>query len=245
MQAMLIDALDQLQGCATDEARWTCGARLLHAQGAEWITAGTATRRAKAAIAIRSTTPDLLMRDYVAERIYDHDPWMQLCAETVAPDQLDVEAEAATQRRPGKARMSRLFADHGIRHAVLVPSWGGNRPGGIVLYACHRDTSQGLRNPEGLARARLLVALLSSLYRPEHDRSDSPRLYALQDALSPREREVLAWLGAGLRTSRIAQRMGIEDVTVSKHLRSIRRKLGARTREEALAIALRDGLIAI
>jgi DNA-binding CsgD family transcriptional regulator len=32
---------------------------------------------------------------------------------------------------------------------------------------------------------------------------------------------------------------------VSKHLASIRRKLGAKTREQAVAIAMLDGLVAV
>jgi DNA-binding CsgD family transcriptional regulator len=63
------------------------------------------------------------------------------------------------------------------------------------------------------------------------------------DLLSPREREVLVWLASGLRTAEIAHRMGIETVTVGYHLQRARRKLGARTREQALVLALRDGHI--
>jgi DNA-binding CsgD family transcriptional regulator len=66
----------------------------------------------------------------------------------------------------------------------------------------------------------------------------------LGDLLSPREREVLVWLASGLRTAEIAHRMGIETVTVGYHLQRARRKLGARTREQALVIALRGGHIA-
>ena len=63
------------------------------------------------------------------------------------------------------------------------------------------------------------------------------------DPLSPREREVLVWLASGLRTAEIAHRMRIEPVTVGYHLQRARRKLGARTREQAIAIAVRDGHI--
>jgi DNA-binding CsgD family transcriptional regulator len=71
-------------------------------------------------------------------------------------------------------------------------------------------------------------------------RQDHPRR---GDLLSPREREVLMWLASGLRTAEIAHRMGIETVTVGYHLQRARRKLGARTREQALAIAVKAGLI--
>jgi len=245
MQALLIDALDRLHQCPTQEARWACGVGLLRDCGSDWMTAGTASRHAQTALAIRSTTPESLMCDYVAERIYLDDPWMQLCASTSAPDHLEVDAETGPTGRPEKTRMSRLFSDHGIKRAVLVPCYGGDRPGGIVLYAKSASAADWLGCPEGLLQARLLIAVLSSQYRPEQDRSASPQLYAVGNALSAREREVLQWLFAGHRTTRIAERMGVEDVTVTKHLQSARRKLGARTREQALAIAIRDGLISV
>lgn len=61
--------------------------------------------------------------------------------------------------------------------------------------------------------------------------------------LSPRERETLRRLSQGHQTERIATQMGISVPGVKKHLASSRRKLGARTREQALAIAMRYGQI--
>jgi|GEM_PF-2811318 len=61
--------------------------------------------------------------------------------------------------------------------------------------------------------------------------------------LSPREREILRWLAAGYRTDRIAFHLGIKPVTIHMHLRSTRRKLGARTREQMMAIAVKRGLL--
>jgi DNA-binding CsgD family transcriptional regulator len=62
-------------------------------------------------------------------------------------------------------------------------------------------------------------------------------------SLSPREREVLNWLASGLRTDRIADRMDITNATVNFHLKSIKQKLAAKTREQALAIAIVQRLI--
>lgn len=245
LQDLLITALDRLRACRSDSDLWACGSDLLRDCGSDWLTAGTAARGSEAALAVRSTTPDTLMRDYVEQRIYLDDPWMQLCAMSAEPDALDVDRESAAPGSGQKARMSRLFRDHGVWRALLVPAYGGHRPGGIVLYARSAMAADWLRRGDGLRQARLLVAVLACHYRPDTDRSASAELYSLRNSLSAREREVLAWLFAGLRTARIAERMGIEEVTVTKHLGSIRRKLGARTREQALAIALRDGLIAV
>src|SRR5262245_57483563 len=61
--------------------------------------------------------------------------------------------------------------------------------------------------------------------------------------LSAREVECLEWLGRGLRVGGIGSKLGIASTTVVTHLTSARKKLRAVTREEALVLALRHGLI--
>jgi DNA-binding NarL/FixJ family response regulator len=55
--------------------------------------------------------------------------------------------------------------------------------------------------------------------------------------LTPRELEVLAAIGDGLTNKAIARRLDISLHTVKFHVESLFRKLGARTRTEALAKA--------
>ena len=61
--------------------------------------------------------------------------------------------------------------------------------------------------------------------------------------LTGRERECLLWLARGMRNDQIAERMSIRPVTVALHLANSRRKLGARTREQALVSAVQLGLV--
>ena len=63
--------------------------------------------------------------------------------------------------------------------------------------------------------------------------------------LSPRERDCLLLLAEGLRTEQIAERLGIRPVTVDLHMRNAREKLGARTREQALAVAITQGKLVL
>ncbi|HUZ22580.1 MAG TPA: response regulator transcription factor [Streptosporangiaceae bacterium] len=56
--------------------------------------------------------------------------------------------------------------------------------------------------------------------------------------LSRREREVLAEMVAGLPNQGIAERLGISRDTVKSHVKAIFRKLGARDRAHAVALAL-------
>ncbi|WP_171060659.1 helix-turn-helix transcriptional regulator [Poseidonocella sp. HB161398] len=63
----------------------------------------------------------------------------------------------------------------------------------------------------------------------------------LYDLLSSREHDALCYLASGLSNDQIAHRMGIAEVTVRHHVKNARRKMGARTREQAIAKAIVRG----
>lgn len=60
--------------------------------------------------------------------------------------------------------------------------------------------------------------------------------------LTLQEMRVLELLPRGLTNHEIGDRLGIGENTVKTHLRNVMRKLGARDRVQAAAIALREGL---
>ena len=61
--------------------------------------------------------------------------------------------------------------------------------------------------------------------------------------LTQREREVLRLLADGLRNEEIGRRLHIAAETARAHIRNAMRKLGAATRTQAVATALRQSLI--
>lgn len=63
------------------------------------------------------------------------------------------------------------------------------------------------------------------------------------DALTPRETEVLAEIAEGNRNRDIAERLFISEETVKVHIKHIMDKLGANDRTQAVAIAIRRGII--
>jgi DNA-binding NarL/FixJ family response regulator len=65
-----------------------------------------------------------------------------------------------------------------------------------------------------------------------------------QPALTKREREILRLLAEGMRNDQIALRLSISPLTVRTHVKNAMEKLGADTRAQAVARALRDSLIA-
>ena len=60
---------------------------------------------------------------------------------------------------------------------------------------------------------------------------------------SVREREVLALLASGATDREIAQLLELSPATVQTHVRNAKAKLGARTRAQAVALALERDLI--
>lgn len=63
--------------------------------------------------------------------------------------------------------------------------------------------------------------------------------------LSPRETDVLRGVAAGLTNKAIAMKLGISEHTVKFHLGGAMTKLGAASRAEAVASAIRRGLISV
>lgn len=73
----------------------------------------------------------------------------------------------------------------------------------------------------------------------------SPRATERVPALSPREREIMHLMAEGLTAEAIAQRLVVSVETVRTHVRNVIRKLQARNRVHAIAIALERGEIAL
>lgn len=63
--------------------------------------------------------------------------------------------------------------------------------------------------------------------------------------LSPREVQVLEQLALGFRGAEIAEALGISPDTVRVHVRNAMRKLGARTRAQAIGIAMSKGIVSL
>lgn len=99
-----------------------------------------------------------------------------------------------------------------------------------------RVSLQG-EDPRAVARLRELIE------QAGHEVVDAPLAFASASEeeqhalLTPRELEVLAAIGEGLTNKAIARRLDISLHTVKFHVESLFRKLGARTRTEALAKA--------
>jgi DNA-binding NarL/FixJ family response regulator len=75
-------------------------------------------------------------------------------------------------------------------------------------------------------------------------RRSTPLAPSIAAQLTPREREVLRLVGEGLSAREIAERLCVSPKTVGSHCENIFRKLGVRTRAQAVALAVSGGVFA-
>ena len=101
---------------------------------------------------------------------------------------------------------------------------------GAELYEAARGVVAG----EAILHPSTTTVLLEQL-RGENSR----------ESLTSRESEVLRYVAAGQTNKAIALKLGISEHTIKFHLSSAMSKLGAASRAEAVAIAIRRGLISV
>lgn len=169
---------------------------------------------------------------------------------------LEVDSPGALAR--SAAELAEPVAVAGAHWPDTAPFLGRAREQGVPLVlllaedlldagheAFRRGAAALLPWPAGPAPlAQALEAVRHGL-RLVPDRERSPAVRAApglpSSALSPRERELLELVAAGLGNKAIARSLGVSVNTVKYHLGSIFVKLEARTRAEAVSAAARRG----
>jgi DNA-binding NarL/FixJ family response regulator len=104
------------------------------------------------------------------------------------------------------------------------------------------DAIRRLHAGESLLSVRETIEMLRFITRQrEQDRA----VRATIDCLTPREREVLQTLAAGLSDRDIAHRLHVSTGTVRTHMANVLHKLGVDSRLKALVFALQHDLVTI
>jgi two-component system NarL family response regulator len=143
-------------------------------------------------------------------------------------DGLQVVTELMSSRRP-KPRiivMTTYETEDDVRRALQAGAKSYLVKGALPEQIL--ETVRRVAAGEALVPSRIASMLTESLGHPE---------------LSPRELQVLRQLAAGNSNKEIGQMLQITEHTVKTHVKAILLKLGAVGRTEAIAIAVKRGLI--
>jgi DNA-binding NarL/FixJ family response regulator len=122
---------------------------------------------------------------------------------------------------------------------------GGGALGFLLKAADPRELITGVRavSEGGAYLSPDIARRVIAPYR-EGDRARSAEAREVAAALTDREREVLALLGAGASNAEIGMRLHLVEGTVKGYVSAILAKLGVRNRVEAAVLAYRAGIVA-
>jgi DNA-binding CsgD family transcriptional regulator len=108
---------------------------------------------------------------------------------------------------------------------------------GVVLVDRHGARQHAETISLSLMKGDELVAILAIV------KSVTPEDSATVEPLSPRQRETLALLSAGMTTAEIATELGVAHETARNHIRRVIRSLGVHSRLAAVARGRELGLL--
>jgi DNA-binding NarL/FixJ family response regulator len=129
--------------------------------------------------------------------------------------------------------------------APVVAVISGSRSAMLLRAAQHPATAILARSngPEALRVTVAAIRTGLSVWDVEADSDREP--VRSSRLLSPREREVLGRVAAGLTTKAIARQLGLSPNTVKFHLQATFDKLAVTSRAEAVVEAIRRGELAV
>ena len=181
------------------------------------VAVGVAGSLERAAALIPTTTPDVLLLDH---RLPDGDG-----------------AAAVGRLRALRPSMAVIILTASAAEHVMVAAIEAGACGFLSKTRSLAEVTSAVRAAaagEAVISPEMLARLLPRLNRSGR---------AGHETLTEREREVLGLVSEGLTNAAIAERLVVSVHTVRNHVANLSAKLGARSKLEALSIAVREGLL--
>jgi DNA-binding NarL/FixJ family response regulator len=197
------------------------GLRMLLESSPEIAVVGEADSGEASLRSLGGCTADVVLLDLDVEGEDGSSIIRRLAAEPLGAKVLVTTPRRDPQQRHGEALLA------GARGLVTK-----DKPGETFLTAIRK-----VHDGELWFERQFLEATVS--------RSISREKRRAYDALTAREREIISWIGAGMKNGEIASRLHITTKTVRNHLTSIFAKLGVSDRLALLVHAFHLGLVSI
>nr|WP_255723211.1 helix-turn-helix transcriptional regulator [Thalassobius sp. Cn5-15] len=229
----------------TGADRWQVAQSLTKTIGAAALNIANLADEDHAVLSLRSSMSQQWLEEYIAESYITVDPLVLQAAHAPRQQVLTSEGMLACDRSETVERAYGAgLAAYGYDRLLTFKFADGNNPHTkLVVFAgdlSEHDFHRAHNERELQQVAALIAAFVDE---PQEVEPHLARLIARQP-LSDRERDVLSLLATGFRNDEIAYRLGIAEVTVRAHVVAARKKLGAKTREQALVEAIRTKQIA-
>jgi DNA-binding CsgD family transcriptional regulator len=182
---------------------------------------------------LASKLPSEWLQLYELKNYEQHDPSQRYGKRVVQPYEWK-DAPYESEREPRVFEVVCRARDFGIGNGFVVPI-----PGSAGNIGNFWMGGYNFQHSEQMRPLLHMMALYAFAHVQRLDGGHKQNL-----ALRKREREILTWLAAGKSIVEIGEILNISDRTVEWHVANAIAKLGARTRTNAVAIALRNDFIA-
>lgn len=243
-----LDLLEELSLRHDDQERWEFTLDRLAEIGFNALNMLCFTPETGAIHWVRSSMSKGWLNRYDAEGYAEADP--MLAQVQNGKDSLYVQA-ASLKSADGHSNKA-MALNHDLQKAgyihlySLVVPCPDNEAKLVVLSSAQPEAQDMMTDQQREMRvlATVLATNLGSDIPSNHGRVyDITSIAPTAPDLSPRELQVMNLLALGHRNDRIAELLGLSEITVRTHLKSARDKLRAPTRESALVRAMQLGLI--
>ncbi|MCU0837191.1 MAG: LuxR family transcriptional regulator [Rhodospirillales bacterium] len=211
--------------------------------GYDRIAFAATTQQAQATLARQDLKPVVALNfptdwvhHYFTHNYQDIDPIIQLSPHTQAA--LDWEHLLKHGQLTSKqARLMLESREAGLHNGISIPIHGPRGESYVASLATETPARDGPRDLNGIQLAAIQFHLAYARVSEQHGAKVEPI------RLTDRERECLTWTARGKSAWAISMILGVSEHTVNFHLKSVMRKLKAGNRIQAVALAVRLGLV--
>ncbi len=234
---------DQFLDDDVKDSHWLTAVRLASQIGYPVLTMAAVSKYDDSPLWVRTTMSEAWVQLYLERDYFQHDPLIKHMKQSNDHLVLDCDEPASPSDKPELTRFRQDARRFGFGRFRGIPfNWPSQSVWRLVTFGLMANSNTS-ETPEMVAKARILADVFATRITTPRDEISFGVMWPRKAVLTERERELLHYLALGLKNDRIAERCGLAEVTVRKHLLSARQKLGASTREQALAMALYNGLI--
>lgn len=184
-----------------------------------------------------STYPAEYRNLYRKLKLQENDPAFRLSFERLLPTDWDAIHSHEKSRLILEAAQDHHISPRGISFPIRDPVSGDS----LFNLNVRLDDETWRAERNRLARDFLVVAQV--FHRMVRDVLRPPAPVAARSALSRRELAAIRCAARGLTAKQTARELGIAENSVRVFIQSAKRRLRARTKTEAVAIALASGLV--
>lgn len=244
MKNSLINLMDDINTRDTEKA-WSVATEFFASYGFQITNYGMIAKDVGNIVGFFSNMSDNWMQHYMDSEYDVHDPYGKYVAthsDALIYSQDGHSQLAVKDKSPGQKMLDEA-SEVGLVNSLCIPIHNsyGDMITGFNLATDFKNAEFTRILDEHLNEILLGAAFVNNTMVdvPILD-CELPFWHAssrLERLLTMREIEVLKYLSEGNRNDRIAEKMRIAPVTVNYHMKEIKLKLGAKTREQAVAIA--------